>query len=416
MVAVLAAPPNSTTSPSDTTGKPDFIDMSGPPVNGSQMGAGPLPKINVLLIHYTQGTQEGADLAHEFLTDGRGAGIEFNIGQTGKVYQYFPLNNMQFTWQAYEISRHAIGIEITGADGEALLNNTQQFNSVVQTAKYLCSYYKIPCSDPKGDITNTSEPDSQGMLGHDEAPGNDHSDPDTKVTYNGGSETDINISTGKVWTTADRHDSSIHAYMIKLRKAMGFNPTPGSSNSSSAGSGSTSSSGSSGTCPAPTSGVGGYKNPFRDVKNLRPDRVDEGVDYGGNGPVYAIGKGKVDGIFYNFYAGEPYIAYTLNGNGGAADGKTVYLAENVTPKVKQGDIVDSNTVIATMSGGIETGWADPNRLPNTMAHDVWVGNDSSSNYTAFGKNFNQFLVKLGSPSGSYGSNELGTLPSGWPTW
>lgn len=196
--------------------KPDFIDLSG----GTRFGNGPLTKINTLLIHYTEGNSEGAALQSQF--NGDGLGIQFNIGLTGKVYQYFPLDKMQLAWQAYAISTHAIGIEITGIDGQALLDNQTQFNSVVNTVKYLCSYYKIPCSNPKGDITNTTEPQAQGLLGHSEAPGNDHSDPDTKIV-NG---TAYNITTGKVWTAADRSNSSIHAYMMNLRKALGYNPTP----------------------------------------------------------------------------------------------------------------------------------------------------------------------------------------------
>jgi hypothetical protein len=161
---------------------------------------------------------------------------------------------MQEAWHVGDINDHSIGIEITGADGQALLNNTAQFNSVVQTATYLCSYYNIPCGNPIGDITGDhNDPEkAQGMLGHSEAPNPvcgdtcNHSDPDTKIV-NG---TAYNITTGKVWTDADRSDSSIHAYMMKLRTVMGLNPTPGKSGSSgsSGASASTSTTSSSGSC------------------------------------------------------------------------------------------------------------------------------------------------------------------------
>jgi hypothetical protein len=96
--------------------------------------------------------------------------------------------------------------------------------------KYLCSNYNIPCSSPKGDITGGhNNPDqAQGLLGHDEAPNPtcgdtcNHSDPDTKIA-NGG---EYEITTGKVWTNADRSNSAIHAYMMKLRQALGYDPTP----------------------------------------------------------------------------------------------------------------------------------------------------------------------------------------------
>lgn len=220
-----------TTGTGTTVTKPNFIDMSGPPVNGTAMGHGPLQEINTLIIHYTQGDSEGADLANYFASSGTGYGVQFNIGLTGKVYEYFPLNAMQETWHVGDVNNHSIGIEITGEDGEALLNNQQQFNSVVSTVTYLCSYYNIPCSDPVGNMTNASAADAQGLLGHDEAPNQDnpvaqHSDPDTKIV-NG---VQYDITTGQVWDYAtDSGDSSIHAYMMKLRQALGYDPTPGSS-------------------------------------------------------------------------------------------------------------------------------------------------------------------------------------------
>jgi len=218
------------TSPADSTGKPDFIDMSGPPVNGMDMSHGKLTKINALIIHYTQyDAGEGARLKNDWARDGKGYGVQFNVGKTGKVYQYFPLNNMQVAWHAIGVNSHAIGIEITGKDGEDLMNNTKQFNAVVQTVRYLCDKYNIPCSNPKGDITGSSADQAQGMIGHDETPSNDHADPDTKIKYTPG-EVAINIATGKLWTDNDRKDSSKHAYMMKLRTALGYNPTPGSSN------------------------------------------------------------------------------------------------------------------------------------------------------------------------------------------
>ncbi len=156
-----------------------------------------------------------------------------------------------------------------------------------------------------------------------------------------------------------------------------------------------------------------YQNPFRSITNLVSQRIDQGVDYDGTGPIYAIGDGTVNGIYPNWYLNEPLVAYTLS-NGPAA-GKVVYVAECITPSVQKGETVTPNTVIATMincGNGIETGWANPNLLPTSMAYSCW--DQVSSN---FGVNFSQLLQSLGAKPGiPQEANPPCTLPSGWPTW
>jgi hypothetical protein len=39
--------------------------------------------------------------------------------------------------------------------------------------------------------------------------------------------------------------------------------------------------------------VPGYRNPLRDVSGLNPERIDMGVDFGGSGPVYALGNAVI---------------------------------------------------------------------------------------------------------------------------
>ncbi len=156
-----------------------------------------------------------------------------------------------------------------------------------------------------------------------------------------------------------------------------------------------------------------YQNPFRDIVNLVPERIDQGVDFSGTGPIYAIGDGTVNGVYPNWYENEPLIAYTLSD--GPAKGKTVYVAECITPKVQANQTVTSNTVIAQMTNcgnGIETGWANSSNLPDSMAKYCWDGRSSS-----FGVNFSQFLQSIGGPAGvPRESNPPCTLPQGWPTW
>lgn len=169
---------------------------------------------------------------------------------------------------------------------------------------------------------------------------------------------------------------------------------------------------SSSSAPTTTSNSS-YQNPFRSIVNLVPEQIDQGVDFSGTGPIYAIGDGTVNGVYQNWYLTEPLIAYTLSD--GPAQGKTVYVAECITPSVQAGQKITSNTVIAQMincGNGMETGWANPSQLPYSMARFCW-DNVSSS----FGVNFSQFLQSIGGPAGvPMESNPPCTLPQGWPTW
>lgn len=192
--------------------------------------------------------------------------------------------------------------------------------------------------------------------------------------------------------------------------------------------GSTNVSGSTGTggdaCGASsgTSGdIGGYKNPLRDIKGLGPSRIDEGVDYTGGGPVYALGAGVVTfASGQTSWPGGTYIIYQLKD--GAAKGKYVYVAENCTVRVHQGQQVTSDTVLCDMHNAfpyIETGWSTSTQQ-TPMSSDVYhtVADGSA---TAYGVNFDALMHKLGAPAGIYQfpnqkGHPVGSLQSGWPTW
>lgn len=168
--------------------------------------------------------------------------------------------------------------------------------------------------------------------------------------------------------------------------------------------------------PPVTPIAGGYGNPLRGLGGLSPERVDQGVDYGGFGPIYAIGNGVVISVTNGGWPGGTFIAYRLTS--GPASGLTVYAAEDIRPQVRVGEYVGPNSVIGTMYAGfdgIETGWANPNQLGETMARSY--GQFSGANSTAFGFNFSQFLRSLGAPGGVLQNNPpTGYLPSRWPTW
>ena len=143
-----------------------------------------------------------------------------------------------------------------------------------------------------------------------------------------------------------------------------------------------------------------YLNPLRNVSDLVPERIDQGVDFSGSGPVYALG----DGIVTNAEAYSPgwgggWITYQLTD--GSDAGLVVYLAENVTPTCVVGQHVTPSTVIGDMfegGDGIETGWAQASgasaesQLPEAGA----IGGGGPFP-TTVGVNFDELLTSLGVP-------------------
>ena len=163
----------------------------------------------------------------------------------------------------------------------------------------------------------------------------------------------------------------------------------------------------------------GYLNPLRAVGGLVPERVDEGVDFSGSGPVYAIGDGVVtnaDGANYG-WPGGGWITYQLTN--GPGQGLNVYVAEDVTPIVQVGQRVTPSTVLGYMfegAAGIETGWAALGSLAQSQVTEAVVTGGAFSFPTTAGLNFEDLLVSLGAPSApnryQIGS---GVLPASYPT-
>jgi murein DD-endopeptidase MepM/ murein hydrolase activator NlpD len=173
--------------------------------------------------------------------------------------------------------------------------------------------------------------------------------------------------------------------------------------------------------PAPTSPSNGgavaptgYRDPLRAIAGLTPERIDQGVDYSGFGPIYAIGDGVILSTVNGGWPGGTFITYKLES--GPAAGLVVYAAEDINPTVSIGEQVNSSTVLGTMyegPDGIETGWANGGE-GDTMA--MVAGQFSGWNSTAFGWNFDQLLVSVGAPGGILQSTPTGAVPAGWPTW
>ena len=159
---------------------------------------------------------------------------------------------------------------------------------------------------------------------------------------------------------------------------------------------------------------GSYADPLRAVSGLAPERIDQGVDFRGFGPLYAIGDGVVISTYNGGWPGGTFISYRLVD--GPANGLVVYAAEDIYPRVQVGQSVTSQTVIGDIyegPDGIETGWAQSSGDGLTMAGAT--GQYGGGNSTAFGYNFSRLLVTLGGRGGILqGSSASGFLPSGWP--
>jgi hypothetical protein len=163
-----------------------------------------------------------------------------------------------------------------------------------------------------------------------------------------------------------------------------------------------------------------YGNPLRDISGLMPERVDMGCDFGGSGPIYALGDAVITNATSDNsgWPGGGWITYQLTS--GPASGLQVYVAEDVTPTVQVGQHVTSSTVVANMfngSAGIETGWAMPDGLSAESQLPVAGGVSGEGPFpTEVGLNFDSLLQALGVPAAfNYGQTGFGTLPSNYPT-
>lgn len=174
--------------------------------------------------------------------------------------------------------------------------------------------------------------------------------------------------------------------------------------------------------------VGTYTNPFKTVSSaLRPERVDMGVDYyaPGGSQILAIGDGTVYAVaasgsgWISPTNTQAFVGYTLSD--GSYEGKSIYVAEDIIPKVSVGQTITAGQVIATFIGsstGLETGWATGSGYGCLAASlNQQAPGDPGAWSSAAGISFNRFLTSLGAPSGSpiVGNGVHGSpLPNGYP--
>jgi murein DD-endopeptidase MepM/ murein hydrolase activator NlpD len=156
-------------------------------------------------------------------------------------------------------------------------------------------------------------------------------------------------------------------------------------------------------------------NPLAKIANLDPARIDEGVDYGGSGPLLALGSGVIRQTAGPGWPGGTFIALALDK--GPFAGRIVYYAENITPMVSPGQHVSAGDVVGTLKPGfphLEIGWGGGGvgggRVGDALARTN--GGDVDGVSSALGIDFNAVLMFLGAPSGIQ-QGLMGRLPSGW---
>ncbi len=164
---------------------------------------------------------------------------------------------------------------------------------------------------------------------------------------------------------------------------------------------------------------GNYRNPLRAVKGLVRERIDEGVDFAGAGPVYALGDAVVTSAAADNYGwpGGGWITYRLTDGPGV--GLMVYVAEDIVPAVTVGQRVSPATVIGTMfngGDGIETGWAQPTGLSaESQLPQAGAIGGLGPYPTRVGLDFEELLQSVGVPAApNRNQPPNGLLPAGYP--
>lgn len=174
-----------------------------------------------------------------------------------------------------------------------------------------------------------------------------------------------------------------------------------------------------------------YVNPLKAVANLKPSRIDMGVDYSGSGPILALGRAKIvlatdrragpESCWGKTCVPPPgdMIVYRLLE--GRFAGKYVYVVENITVEVRAGQTVNAGQRIATLHEGspnLEIGWSSGHgvqTLAVARGHQC-ACRDPGGWSSIEGRNFNALLVWLGAPSGYVTTTPAGQhMPRGWPS-
>jgi hypothetical protein len=167
-----------------------------------------------------------------------------------------------------------------------------------------------------------------------------------------------------------------------------------------------------------TVATGGYVNPLAHIQSLRPERIDMGVDYSGQGTIVAIGAGQIISTHNGGWPGGTFIEEKLS-NGQYA-GKDWYYAEDITPTVQVGQTVTPGEPIGQMfqgGSGIETGWSvgDGGTTLAASLGQIPGSGDAGGWSSASGASASRLLQSLAAPAGvMQPGGPHGTMPAGYP--
>jgi hypothetical protein len=158
------------------------------------------------------------------------------------------------------------------------------------------------------------------------------------------------------------------------------------------------------SCPLVASSTG-YLNPLAGA-TVKPERIDQGVDYAGSGTLTVIGAARVTHVATDG-TGWPgaFIEYRLLS--GPDAGCYVFYAEGVTPVqgLRVGDTLSPGQVLATIipeyPTGFEIGWAaGVGTKTYAGATGRWSSTDDQDNVASGpGKNFSALIASMGGPPG-----------------
>lgn len=155
---------------------------------------------------------------------------------------------------------------------------------------------------------------------------------------------------------------------------------------------------------------GDYDNPLRSA-NLTSQRIDQGVDYSGSGPIFALGPGVIESTNNAGWPGGAFIVEHLTG--GDLSGQDIYYAENITPTVHIGQHVTKNTKAGDIHGGIEIGFASgaSGESKARASGQASSTGDAGSVSTGWGVAFNKVLLDLGAKGGISQGKTSGKVPN-----
>lgn len=147
-----------------------------------------------------------------------------------------------------------------------------------------------------------------------------------------------------------------------------------------------------------------YVNPLAHA-SVTPERIDQGVDYGGGGDLGAIGAGQITYVAMSG-TGWPGAFIEFRLTSGPDAGRYVFYAEGIVPAggLHVGQRVRAGQKLATLAGsssGIEIGWgAGIGTETYAMKAGQWKsGMDGDNVPTPAGRSFSALIASLGGPPG-----------------